>query len=102
MLDIPLLYEKGNERYCHQVIVVTAPFLQRQRVMRRRGMTEEKFRGTLAQQTPDAEKRRRADWVVPTGLGRSFTWHRLAAVMQQVRSSIGAMRCPADRKRPHA
>lgn len=84
VLDIPLLFEKGNERHCDRVVVVSAPaFLQRQRVLRRPGMTEAKFLGTLRHQTPDAEKRRRADWVVPTGLGRAFTWRHLSAVLRR-------------------
>lgn len=99
VLDIPLLFEKGNERYCDRVVVVSAPsFLQRQRVLRRPGMTEARFRGILAQQTPDAEKRRRADWVVPTGLGRGFTWRRLAAILRRTSAAGGRMR----RRRPHA
>jgi len=93
VLDIPLLFEKGNERHCDRVIVVTAPaFLQRQRVMRRTGMTEAKFRGTLRQQTPDAVKRRRADWVVPTGLGRGFTWRRLASILRTTAAAGGRLR----------
>ena len=87
VLDIPLLFEKGNERHCDQVMVVSAPaFLQRQRVLRRPGMTAEKFRGTLAQQMPDREKRRRADWVIPTGLGKGFTWRRIAETLARLRT----------------
>lgn len=93
VLDVPLLFEKGNERRCDRVMVVSAPaFLQRQRVLRRPGMTPEKFRGTLAQQMPDREKRRLADWVIPTGLGKSFTWHRLAKTLAAARSATGRPR----------
>lgn len=82
VLDIPLLFETGGNRRCDSVIVVSAPrFLQRQRVMRRPGMTEERFRQVLARQTPDAEKRRRADFVVPTGLGYGDTRRRLRAIV---------------------
>ena len=82
VLDIPLLFETGGDRRCDRVIVVSAPlFLQRQRVMRRPGMTEERFRQVLARQMPDAEKRRRADFVVPTGLGYGDTRRRLRAVV---------------------
>ena len=71
VLDIPLLFEGGGERQCGHVVVVSAPaFVQRARALARDGMTEEKFDAILAQQTPDAEKRARADFVIPTGLGK--------------------------------
>ena len=71
VLDIPLLFERGGWKRVDGIVVVSAPFhVQRSRVLRRPGMTEEKFRSIFAAQTPDAEKRARADWVVPTGLGR--------------------------------
>ncbi|MFY7960480.1 MAG: dephospho-CoA kinase [Elsteraceae bacterium] len=74
VLDIPLLFETGGERRCDLTVVVTAPaFLQRQRVLRRPGMTEAKLDGILARQTPDAEKRRRADLIVPTGQGKRYS-----------------------------
>src|SRR3546814_354491 len=65
VLDIPLLFETGGEQLCDAVIVVTAPAaVQRARVLRRTGMTEAKMRSILARHLPDAEKRRRADFVV--------------------------------------
>lgn len=68
VLDIPLLLETGGDANCDYTAVVTAPyFVQRARVLARRGMTEEKFAAVLTQQMPDAEKRRRADFVIPTG-----------------------------------
>ena len=68
VLDIPLLLETGGDENCDYTAVVTAPhFVQRARVLARRGMTEEKFAAVLTQQMPDAEKRRRADFVIPTG-----------------------------------
>ena len=71
VLDVPLLYETGTEAKCDAVVVVTAPaFVQRARVMNRPGMTAEKFESILAKQVPDASKRRSADFVVQTGLGR--------------------------------
>ncbi|QKV19829.1 dephospho-CoA kinase [Oricola thermophila] len=70
VLDIPLLFETGGADRVDHVLVVTAPDLvQRERVMDRAGMTEERFRELLARQLPDAEKRRRADFIIDTSLG---------------------------------
>jgi dephospho-CoA kinase len=95
-----LLFETGGEARCDGVIVVSAPlWLQRQRVLRRPGMTEARLRAVRAQQMPDREKRRRATWVVPTGLSRAATLRRLKRILRQVDtcSSFGAdlrrMRC---------
>ena len=67
VLDIPLLYETGAETGLDGVAVVSAPAdVQRARVMSRPGMTEENFRLILSRQMPDAEKRRRADWIIPS------------------------------------
>ena len=86
VLDIPLLFETAGESRCDGVIVVSAPpRLQRARVLRRPGMTEARFAAILAQQMPDAEKRRRARWVVPTGLGQALTLRRLKAILREVR-----------------
>src|SRR4051794_10772853 len=78
VLDIPLLYETGAPERVDYVLVVSAPArVQRERVMRRPGMTESRFAGILGAQMPDREKRRRADFVVPTELGRGLTFRRL-------------------------
>ncbi len=88
LLDVPLLYETGGETRVDAVVVVSAPPQdQRVRVLARDGMTAEKFDAILARQTPDAEKRRRADFVIDTGRG-------LEAARDQVRKVITALRQP--------
>ena len=83
VLDIPLLFEIGGERRCDAVIVVSAPrFVQEGRVLRRKGMTAGRLLAVRARQMPDAEKRRRADFVVPTGLDKRATLRRLAAIVR--------------------
>jgi len=70
VLDIPLLFEIGGEARCNAVVVVSAPAeVQRTRAFERPGMTEEKFTALVAKQVPDAEKRRRADFIVDTSKG---------------------------------
>jgi len=82
VLDIPLLYETGGETRCDVVAVVWAPAaLQRDRVLRRRGMDQKRFRAILAQQMPDRAKRARADFAVPSGLGRAATRRALARIV---------------------
>lgn len=91
VLDIPLLYETGAQNRVDAVIVVSAPAAQqRQRVMRRPGMSEARFAGILASQMPDAEKRRRADFVVETGLGRAYTFRRLKEIVDATRRGSAA------------
>jgi dephospho-CoA kinase len=70
VLDIPLLFETGGDKRCDAVVVVSAPpDTQRTRAFERPGMTEQKLDALLAKQVPDAEKRRRADFVVDTSKG---------------------------------
>ena len=70
VLDVPLLFETGGEKRVDAVVVVSAPAeMQRARVLARENMTQEKLDAILARQTPDAVKRRRADFVVDTSSG---------------------------------
>jgi len=91
-LDIPLLFETGGEKRCDAVVVVSAPaFLQRARVLARPGMSEERLRAILAKQVPDAEKRRRADFVVTSGLGRAPTFRGLRRVVRALLAAAPAV-----------
>jgi dephospho-CoA kinase len=86
VLDIPLLYETRGTGRCDFVLVVSAPArLQRERVMRRRGMSAQRFTEILRAQLPDSEKRRRADFVVPTALSKAATFRRLRAIVEELR-----------------
>lgn len=97
VLDIPLLFETGAERRVDAVVVVTAPpQVQRARAFERPGMTAEKFLSLVARQLPDAEKRRRADFVVDTAQG-----------FDSARAQVRAILCAAPalvirRQRPDA
>ncbi len=85
VLDVPLLFETGGETAVDAVVVATAdPEVQARRVMSRPGMTRERFEAILARQTPDAEKRRRADFLVDTGSG-------LDAARRRVRDIVGTV-----------
>lgn len=85
VLDIPLLFETGGERRCDAVLVVTAPSsVQRDRVLARPGMTEEKFSAILAKQMRDEDKRARAHFLVDTGRG-------FASAEAQVRSILACL-----------
>lgn len=100
VLEIPLLFETGGERLCDAVVLVTAsPAVQRARVLSRPGMTVQKFDGIRTEQMSDAEKRRRADFVIETGLGKRDTLRRLIDVVAACRSRPGRAWSPALQRR---
>jgi dephospho-CoA kinase len=89
VLDIPLLFETGGDRDVDVIVVVSAgPDVQRERVLARPRMTKEKFEGLLAKQTPDAEKRRRADFIVHTDRGLDFARNEVRAILSQLQSGV--------------
>jgi dephospho-CoA kinase len=91
VLDVPLLFETGGDKAMGAVAVVAAPeAVQRQRVLARSGMSPEKLDAILKRQTPDAEKRARADFVIDTGQG-------LEAARAQVKMILKTLADPAWR-----
>ena len=93
VLDIPLLFEGGGARRCDHVVVVSAPpFVQRARALARDGMSEQKFAAILAQQTPDAEKRALADFIIPTGLGKRQSLSAIRRLLARLNRRAGGTR----------
>jgi dephospho-CoA kinase len=87
VLDVPLLYETGGERRVDAVAVVSAgAMVQAQRVLRRPGMSAERLAAILRRQLPDAEKRRRADFVIRTDLDLRQAKVRVASVIDAART----------------
>ncbi len=85
VLDIPLLFETGGDARVDAVVVVSAPAdVQRSRVLGRPGMTVQKLEAILAKQMPDAEKRRRADFVVDTSRGFEDARAQVRAILDAV------------------
>lgn len=108
VLDIPLLFETGGDRAVDAVVVVTAdPEIQAERVLARPGMTRERIQAILARQTPDAEKRARADFVIDTGRGLEAARAEVEAIVATVldpawiSARAGRPGLSRDGERPH-
>jgi dephospho-CoA kinase len=90
LFDIPLLFETGGETSFDKVIVASAPAdVQRARVLARTGMSEGKLDAILARQTPDSEKRKRADFIVETGTDLSTTEAEVRRILACLGLSAG-------------
>jgi dephospho-CoA kinase len=101
ILDVPLLLETGGEARCDAVVVVTAPVeVQRARVLARPEMTEEKFAAIFARQMPDAEKRRRAHFLVDTSRGLLAAERQVGSILVALAGRPG--RQPFDEAASHA
>jgi len=86
LIDIPLLFETGGNNRVDKVAVVSAPAdIQRERVLARPGMTEEKFAAILARQMPDAEKRARADFIIDSSGELEETRAQITAIIAELR-----------------
>jgi len=85
VLDVPLLFETGAERHCDAVVVVSAPpEVQRRRAFERPDMTEDKFTAIFSRQMPDAEKRRRADFVIDSSQSFDHARAQIRDILQSV------------------
>ncbi|MEQ9518944.1 MAG: dephospho-CoA kinase [Parvibaculum sp.] len=92
LLDIPLLFETGGRERVDVVVVVSAPYeLQRERVLARPGMSEEKFKDILAKQVPDKEKRAGADFVVESDKGLDHARAQVKAIIQELKGRDGTV-----------
>jgi len=86
VMDIPLLFETGEDKYVNHIVVVTAPAkVQRERVMARAGMNEDLFKSLLSRQTPDAEKRKRADTLIFTDKGLDNAREQVQIILKELR-----------------
>lgn len=100
VLDIPLLLESGGDKRCDAVAVVSCPvFVQARRVLARPGMSPARLAAIRAQQMPDRHKRRRADFVVFSGLGRAVALRALQAAVARLLNQPGPGAWP-PRPRP--
>jgi dephospho-CoA kinase len=88
VLDIPLLFETGRDKDVDKILVVSAPpAIQRERALRRPGMTVEKLEFILARQTPDDEKRARADYVIDTSYDLETTARQVERIIAELKNT---------------
>ena len=103
VLDVPLLFETGGEARVDLTVVVTAPAeVQHERAMARPGMTEARLAAILARQMPDAEKRRRAHFLIDTSHGLEAARRAVAGILRAVAQMPGESpenRLPTDASR---
>lgn len=91
VLDVPLLFETGGEKRVDVVVVASAPAdIQAQRVLERPGMTEARLAAILARQMPDAEKRRRAHFIVETGGSKAEAAYRVDGIVRALAATAAA------------
>lgn len=91
VLEIPLLFETGGDKLCDVTVVVSAPAAaQRDRVLRRPGMTQAKLDEILTRQLPDAEKRRKADFVVDTGGAIADSEKQIDKLVEHLKTQPGS------------
>ncbi len=85
ILDIPLLFETGADTRCDVTVTVSAPlWIQRRRAMKRPHMTKEKLEHIIAMQMSDAEKRKRADFIVQTGFGKAYSFWQVTQIVRKL------------------
>jgi dephospho-CoA kinase len=85
VFDVPLLFETQADRACDAVVVVSAPAeIQRKRAFERPGMTDDKLAAILAKQMPDAEKRRRADFIVDSSQSFDHARAQIREILDKV------------------
>lgn len=95
VLDIPLLFETGADARVDKVLVVSAtPETQRERVMARPGMTEERFADILSRQMPDTEKRKRADYLVETDKGLEHSRVKVQLILDELKELAKTKKAP--------
>jgi len=88
VMDIPLLFETGGDKWVDKTVVVTAPAeVQRERVLARDGMTEALFESLLKRQTPDREKRKRADYLIYTDRGLDAAREQVQNLIKELKGS---------------
>jgi dephospho-CoA kinase len=91
VLDIPLLFETGGQDFVDCVVVVSAPFeVQKQRVLAREGMSEERFHDILAKQVPDKDKRAQAGFIVDSSISIEDARRQVHAILATIKGRAGS------------